>query len=294
MKRALVIGAFVLASCGCVTAPLEHYTLHQSLSVADMRYQEVMNVLATVAANQGTLPSYALAVSGVANVTASVTLESTTDWTRAAHNFASQVLSVGGNHNPDLSWTLDPVAEPPLLAGAWYACRWAIWGPPSDPDEFKREYNLLRKPEIDRYRRLPSRGPERNQQDVSPGRDGRPAPDSLRLAVHRRPLPAARRCYQAHCGDTYVWVTPEGLQGLSEFTLVLVDIATTDPSWLAQQKQQATVSVDLSLPGAKDSKSTITETWSACQVEEGGVTKIVVTPFAEPAPLGTSVPTWPD
>jgi hypothetical protein len=32
---------------------------------------------------------------------------------------------------------------------------------------------------------------------------------------------------------------PDQLYHLSEFTLVLLDIATTSPSWFAQQKQQA-------------------------------------------------------
>jgi hypothetical protein len=34
----------------------------------------------------------------------------------------------------------------------------------------------------------------------------------------------------------------DGLPGLSEFTLVLLGIATTDPSWLAKQQLQATAS----------------------------------------------------
>jgi hypothetical protein len=33
-------------------------------------------------------------------------------------------------------------------------------------------------------------------------------------------------CYREHCGDTWVWVTPEGTSGLAGFTLVLQDIAT--------------------------------------------------------------------
>jgi hypothetical protein len=77
---------------------------------------------------------------------------------------------------------------------------------------------------------------------------------------------------------------PEQMYHLSEFTLVLLDIATIVPSWFQQQKNQATASVDLGMPGSADpTKSTVTETWSACQVTMAdGSTKIVVTPFAEP------------
>jgi hypothetical protein len=34
--------------------------------------------------------------------------------------------------------------------------------------------------------------------------------------------------YRAHEGSTWVWVMPEGMEGLSEFTLVMNDIATLD------------------------------------------------------------------
>jgi hypothetical protein len=33
-------------------------------------------------------------------------------------------------------------------------------------------------------------------------------------------------CYKDHCGDTWVWVMPDGIEGLAGFTLVLQDIAT--------------------------------------------------------------------
>jgi hypothetical protein len=294
MKRALGIGALVLASCGCVTAPLEHYTVNQSLSVSDMRYQEVMNALAMVAHNPGTLPSYSLTAAGVSNVTHSVSLSSATAWTRVPPNFGSEIFGIMGSHTPDLSLGIDPVAEPMLLAGAWYACRWAIRGPPPKP-EYDREYNLLRMPVPTDIVGCQPADPTGSQQKFHLGviDDQHPIPTGwLCFGDH---CPPHGTCYQAHCGDTYVWVMPEGLHDLSEFTLVLLDIATIDPTWLAQQKLQATVAVELTLPGAKDPKSIITETWSACQMEVGPKgatkTKIIVRPFADPPPLGPNPPT---
>jgi hypothetical protein len=293
MKNLFSLIVIALISSGCVTAPLEHYTVNQSLSMTDMRYQEVMNALATVAANPGILPSYSLTAGGVANVTASVSLQSTTDWGRVPGNFGSQVFSVAGGHTPDLNWALDPVAEPMLLAGAWYACRWAIWGPPAEgTPEYEREYNLLRSP---------------TPMDIVGCKPADPAGTKLKYHLgvldQNKSIPSGwlcvgdhcpphGTCYQAHCGDTYVWVMPEGLHDLSEFTLVMLDIATIDTTWLAQEKLQATVAVELNLPGAKDPKSIITETWSACQMlMPDGSTKIVVRPFAEPAAIATTAPT---
>jgi hypothetical protein len=292
MRRAFLFAVMALVCGGCVTAPLERYTLNQSLSTTEMRYQEVMNALAVVAANQGTLPSYSLDTGGVANVSQSVSMQATTTWARAAHNFSQQLFNVLGKHSPDLSWTLDPVAEPVLLTGAWYACRWAIYGPPPvGTEDYQKQYDLLRKPEITDIVGCHPEDPNGITRTYHLGvlDDQHPIPSGW-LGVGPHHCVPHGACYKAHCGDTYVWIMPEGLQQLSEFTLVLLDIATTDPTWLAQQKQQATVSVDLALPGAADAKSTITETWSACQMEQGGVTQIVVTPFAEPAPEGTNVP----
>jgi hypothetical protein len=277
MKRQFLVAVAVVVLCGgCVTAPLERYTLNQSLSTTEMRYQEVLNALAMVAHNRGNLPSYSLTSGGVANVTATVSLEATTTWNRALNGFAQQVLTLAGKHTPELQWTLDPVADPTLLTGAWYACVWAIDGP---LPEGTPGYELLRKPTITD---MVGYGATR-QYHLGIVDDQHTIPCGWLCVGPRHCVPHGA-CYTAHCGDTYVSVMPGHLQDLSEFTLVLLDIATIAPTWLAQQKQQAVATVELTLPGSSDGKSTITETWSASQVPMAdGSTKIVVTPFAEPS-----------
>jgi hypothetical protein len=277
MKRRILLASIAVAAVGCVTAPLERYVVNQSLSTSEMRYQEVMNALAVVAHNRGVLPSYTVTSSGSTNVTSSVSMQATTSWTRAAHNFASQLMNITGKHIPQLAWTLDPVADPTLLEGAWYACHWAIFGPLplGDPG-----YELLRQPKISD---IVDCGTEtKRSYHLGVFNDQHPIPVGwLGIGPHRCVPHGA--CYTAHCGDTYVWVMPDQLYHLSEFTLVLLDIATIAPPWYQQQKQQATASVDLGMIGSADpTKSTITETWSACQVVlPDGSTRIVVAPFAK-------------
>jgi hypothetical protein len=283
MKRRIVIAFSAVVLCvGCVTAPLERYALNQTLSTSEMRYQEVMNALATVAHNRGMLPSYSVISTGSSNVTHSVSMQATTTWTRTAHNFGTQLLNVLGKHTPDLNWTLDPVADPVLLAGAWYACHWAIFGPPPKGDA---AYELLRKPTITD---IVGCGAKR-EYHLGVFDDQHPIPYGW-LGVGPHHCVPSGACYTAHCGDTYVWVMPDQLYHLSEFTLILIDIATIAPAWYVQQKQQATASVDLGLPGSTDpTKSTITETWAACQVVMAdGSTKIVVQPFADPPAGGAN------
>jgi hypothetical protein len=280
MKRRAPFAMIALACVGCVTAPLERYTLNQSLSMTEMRYQEVMNALAVVAANHGeNLPSYALTTSGLANVTATVSMQETTTWARAAHNFSQQLLNLAGKHTPELNWTLDPVADPTLLEGAWYACRWAIYGPLPPGD---RGYELLRKPTITDI--VGYGGTERTYH-LGVFDEQHPIPSGW-LGVGPRGCVPRGACYTSRCGETYTWVMPGHEEQLAAFTLVLLDIATTAPAWFQQQKQQATATVELGMPGSGDqTKSTITETWAAGELAmPDGSTRIVVQPFADPSP----------
>jgi hypothetical protein len=258
--RSQCIFVVVLVACsGCVTAPLEHYTLNQSLSVSEMRYQEVVNALAVVAHNPGNLPSYTLNAGGVANVSAMVSLDESTQWTRAVNGFAQQMLNLTGKHSPDLSWQLNPVAEQPLLEGAWYACQWALEGPFAPGT---KQFELLRYPNYDDIVACSHTVPRQYHLAVLDEYCQIPC-GWLGVGKHCAPHGA---CYQAHCGETFVWVMPENLPSLSEFTLVLLDIATIDPNWLALQLQQPVASVQRNIALSDGAtKASVTETWSACQ-----------------------------
>src|SRR5262249_45495813 len=45
---------------------------------------------------------------------------------------------------------------------------------------------------------------------------------------HKKDVPK-RACYVAHCHDLYVWVMPEGLEGLTRFTMTVIDLSTGKP-----------------------------------------------------------------
>ena len=162
-------------------------------------------------------------------MTATASFDATTSWTRAAHNFGQQMFNVLGKHTPELSWTLDPVADPTLLEGAWYACHWAIFGP---LPEGSRGYELLRKP---KYSDIVGCEVTERTYHLWAFDDQHQIPYGwLGVGPHRCVPHGA--CYTAHCGDTYVWVMPDQLYHLSEFTLVLLDIATTAQPWYARNK----------------------------------------------------------
>ena len=101
------------------------------------------------------------------------------------------------------------------------------------------------------------------------------------LHVTRHGFAPKDACYKATCGNATVWVGREDQRGLTDFTLVMLDIGTTDPASVAATRR--TVSVELSskrtdgqaalYEGEEYVASTedfvtgdkITETWAACQ-----------------------------
>jgi hypothetical protein len=101
--------------------------------------------------------------------------------------------------------------------------------------------------------------------------------------------------YKAKCGDKTLWVAREDVAGLSEFTLIVLDIATTDPTSLVVLRPTASVSITEKMTNCQPDPATIeniddstktpqplkgdriTETWLACQdTTPGSIGQITV------------------
>jgi len=237
LSNLLLLLVLLGLASGCTAFELEGYTVNQALSLSGQRYQEVLDNLAVVAHNENTLPAFSLADSGSANVQDMVQFDPKTVWNLTG--FFQQFLSVLGKHSPELSWTFDPVTDPIQLTALHYACQWAVRGGP----EPGLPYEMLRGSRYD---------------DVFPD-PTHPNPYALwphfdvawrlerhpNLWVHHgcRKDVDSRACYTAKCCDTYVWVNPEDLSALTDFTLVVLDIATTLPASVTPKIPSATVVV---------------------------------------------------
>jgi hypothetical protein len=252
------------------------------MSISDMRYQQVLKDLAVVANNPGILPSFALTAGGAANVTNTLSIETVTLWDQAVKGFSMETLTAFAQHNPDLQWTLNPVASAPQLEALGYACLWALKGP---PPEGSRPMELLREPRITDIGACGPKGKPIYHLDVASQLAALP-PGWVRVAPkHLAPKNAH---YKATCGNTTIWVPDENLAWLSEFTLILLDIATIDPTSLVLPSPK--VSVDISpAPNAPDKpiaglmsfenrrlykNEKITELWDACQDPNDGSIKL--------------------
>jgi len=216
MKTPLIlIMLLAFTAAGCVATSLERHAVSQIETATDYRYQATLHSLAMVAADPGTLPSYSLLSNGITSVTDTGMANAATAWAWApAVLFKSGAPAFTGTHVPQLTWTVDPVADYTQLEAMRCACRWVLAGPEQAGPNCA---SILADPEVDL-----SPGPHFGVM----GRLVRLPPGWLHVGLSRDVPKGA--CYKDHCGGTWVWVMPDGMEGLAGFTLVLQDIATLD------------------------------------------------------------------
>ncbi len=204
--------ALAAASCtctGCTMMSLERHTVGQIDSAIDLRYREMLDNLAIIADDPSTLPNYSSIFSGTPSVQDSGQVISTTTWPSSVR---SQGLNPSFNRQVSENWTLDPIMVPEKLEAIRACCQWAIGG---RAHVYESSLSLLIRPEDAPV------GSERHfgvleQLDALP-------PGWLGIG-RRASVPKCAR-YKAHCGDTWVWVTPESMKGLTDFTLIIQNIA---------------------------------------------------------------------
>jgi hypothetical protein len=248
LRLALLAFGLTFASAGCTTMTLERYTLNQIRSLTDQRYHQTLDCLAAVAAHPDTLPPYCLVTAGNTKISDSATLTPVTVWDHlvpssgtAVRGFASQVLGVSLSRAPTEYWTLIPVSDHSQLEAIRCACQWVLFGPDRACSSCP---GLLASP-LDDF----SAGPHFGVMD----RLHRLPPCWLHVGRLRDvPLGAA---YCGHHGDTWVWVMPDGLEGLADFTLVLLDISTLDASGSGAPRIIITLDWLKANPELKDAKN---------------------------------------
>jgi hypothetical protein len=256
MKRGVLALVLVLGASGCTTAFLEQYCLNQIASVSDLRYREVLKNLAILAANPSILPSFAVIADGQAQIIDQGNFDAKSVWGHAFKGFISETLTGTASRTPQPMWTLEPVADESLIKAQWCALLWGLYGPPppeSDWADVLREYQWDRE-----LAKLP--------------------PGWLHVGCCKDVPKNA--CYQAHCHNTYVWVTPDGMAGLSTLTLVLLDIATINLAALLEPSvPKATVVHE---EERKDSKVRTEYSLDACLQNDGKIKVGNIVCFTQP------------
>ena len=205
------------ACSGCTTFSLERHTLAQTDSAVDLRLKQTMQDLALVADNPSALPVYASIYAGSAVITDTASLGSTTVWQYVValdpqNGFASQGANPGLSRNVGQNWTLDPIVDPEKLEAMRCCFRFAVYGQDGLQGDCA---SLLARP------------------DQVPGVPGRHfgvlddlghLPTGWLCRGKLKDVPLTCR-YKAHHGHTWVWVSQGGIKGLTDFSLIIQNIA---------------------------------------------------------------------
>jgi hypothetical protein len=228
----VVVAAVALCSLsGCTNFVLKQSTITHGESSMDLRYREVIENLAMIYANPYAIPSYVSIYSGTVDVNDSLKFTSATAWARTATKpagymtaFASQSMDVLGSRAVKDNWAMDPTIVPEKLRAMRAACRWVLFGPNCvGPDVM-----LLKSYEPPDWRNPANPGGDRPGYYFGVMDKLASLPrDWLHLANRHGDVPK-RACYSAGCGDKYVWVGPDGMEGLSDFLLIMQGLARVD------------------------------------------------------------------
>lgn len=204
---------------GCHThVSLRDNTVKTAATLTDLNYQQILDNVAMFAAHPGALPSIAVINTGTVTVAdqksinASATYAPTETFAQQAGSglpILSLLLNPSASRNVTENWSMAPVTDIDNLRRMRCAFQLVVvGGETSNCESCMQEIRRFFLGETDRMDCVLPRGwySVGCKQDV--------------------PKDA---CYVAHYCDTYVWVMSEGIDGLTRFTMTILELATGKP-----------------------------------------------------------------
>jgi hypothetical protein len=205
---------------GCQThLSLRDNTVRTTATLTDLNYQQVLDNVALFVANPSAMPSIAVINAGAVTVAdqksinANATYAPTITFEQQAGSglpILSLLLNPSGSRNVTENWSLAPVTDVDNLRRIRCAFQLLVLngGETTDCDSC---VDLLRRFYLGETDRL----------DCI-------LPTGWFHAGCRKDVPRGA-CYVGRYHDTYVWVLPDGLEGLTRFTMTVIDLATGKP-----------------------------------------------------------------
>jgi hypothetical protein len=201
MRACSLMVLVAMASAGCTHHQLRHSTLQQAGTITDIHYHQVLSNIASYHDNLDVLPHFAVVGTGGSSVNDQVSAFAELEWNPST--FARQMYVPQVSREVQGQWTLAPVINPDKLRAIRCLFQLVVSGQATDPEADKLLTDFLG----DGYMHWVQRG---------------------WYGVGQSKQIPKGACYAAHCGDKYVWVPPEGVEGLSRLTLVVLNIAALD------------------------------------------------------------------
>ncbi len=208
-------GLLCLTLSGCAThRALTQHTLAANATLADIYYEQVLGNVARFTVNPATMPSFSVVSAGTVNVQdqqgANISPTYSPTLTRAMQGGgALPILSIlfgaSATRAVTENWSTSPLTDSDNLRRMRCAFQILVGSETSECDRCKARLEGFFVGGTESYDCMLPRGWYETgcEDDV---------PDNA--------------CYVAHYCGTYVWVTPEGLDGFTRFTITVLDIAT--------------------------------------------------------------------
>jgi hypothetical protein len=206
--RVWSLAAVVLLCSGCTHFQLQRSTVRQQRTLADLNCQQVLDNVAHFVNNPDSMPFFSYAATGTTQISDAGTANVTLTWD--PRTIISEALGITGSRTVVEGWNLSAINDPDRLYGMRCVYRMVVGAVTTDCDDCVRRLDAFF-----------------NHQFMSQ------APCLVPLGWFQvgcqSEVPKCA-CYVSQCGGKYVWVTPDGLDGLTRLTFTILDIAAIAPS----------------------------------------------------------------
>ncbi len=284
--------SLVLVSSGCTHRQLQRSTLNQTGTLNDVQYRMVLDNVALLTANPGVMPQFALLSTGQIQITDAGSTTDAVIPNAASPGIVSGNYNVMGSRNIQQNWNIQPIQDPDKLKRMRCAYSLALGQPLTGCEDCYKDLASFLCPDQCVWKKGKDAEALVSPEDCSKCLQC-VVPQGWFCTGGKRDVPRDA-CYVGRHGDTYAWVLPSGLEGLTRFTLSVLDIATvTSHATTAQVKwiYARDPSGELKLIGAE---ATTTETTPIDQKKDpfasrSSAPKLRIQPFL----LSPNVPAVP-
>jgi hypothetical protein len=220
MRASVTLLVLLLATGGCQThLALRDNTVRTTGTLTDLNYQQVLNNVAMFVANPSIMPSVNVINAGTVTVADQKTVNASATYSPTL-TFAQQgggalpiltlLLNPSGQRNVTENWSLAPVTDIDNLRRIRCAFQLLVLegGQTTDCESCRDLLERFYLGETDRMDCVIPKGWYRTgcKKDVP-----------------------KEACYVGRFHDTYVWVLRDGVEGLTRFTMTVIDLATGKP-----------------------------------------------------------------
>jgi hypothetical protein len=220
MRAGTMLLALLPVLGGCAAhASLRDNTARTAATLTDLNYQQVLDNVALFVANPSAMPSVAVINSGTVTVTDQKAYN-----TSATYSPTLPFRQQGGGALPILTLLFNPSVQRMLTEN------WTV-APVTDMDNLRRIRCAFQMLVLNGGQTTDCENCRRLLEDFYLGESDRMdcfIPLGWYGAGCKADVPR-NACHVGHCGKTYVWVLPEGLEGLTRFTMTVLELATGKP-----------------------------------------------------------------